>query len=119
MRDEPNDLFVQTRRRGIRLDIRDEAPLIFLVRKILDFRFSCRHCALSNYAWKLEPHPQVLVAFGFLNTNPRPITSSRKSISAFSRYSSERSSHRICTPCDSDCTSVSAGSSSTRSSMYE
>ena len=33
------------------------------------------------YAWKLLPHPQVLVALGFLNTNPRAITSSLKSIS--------------------------------------
>src|SRR5262245_4268418 len=35
----------------------------------------------STYAEKLEPHPQVLVAFGFLKTNPRPMTSSLKSIS--------------------------------------
>ena len=33
------------------------------------------------YAWKLLPHPQVLVALGFLKTKPRPITSSLKSIS--------------------------------------
>ena len=34
----------------------------------------------------IDPHPHVLVAFGFLNTKPRPITSSRKSISAPFRY---------------------------------
>ncbi len=33
------------------------------------------------YAVKLLPQPQLLVALGFLNTNPRPITSSLKSIS--------------------------------------
>ena len=37
------------------------------------------------YALKLDPQPQELVALGFLKTNPRPITSSRKSISVPSR----------------------------------
>ena len=37
------------------------------------------------YAWKLDPQPQELVALGFLKTNPRPMTSSRKSISVPSR----------------------------------
>src|SRR2546421_6628940 len=41
-------------------------------------RLICKQC---RYAWKLLPHPQVLVAFGFLNTNPLAITSSLKSIS--------------------------------------
>lgn len=35
----------------------------------------------SLYAEKLLPHPQELVALGFLKTNPLAITSSRKSIS--------------------------------------
>ena len=30
-------------------------------------------CGSTSYAEKLEPHPHVLVAFGFLNTNPLPI----------------------------------------------
>lgn len=33
----------------------------------------------SAYAEKLDPHPQELVAFGLLNTNPRPMISSLKS----------------------------------------
>ncbi len=35
---------------------------------------------VKNHALKDEPQPQDEVAFGLLNTKPRPITSSRKSI---------------------------------------
>ena len=38
------------------------------------------------YALNDDPQPQVCVAFGFLKTNPRPITSSLKSISVPLRY---------------------------------
>lgn len=41
--------------------------------------------SLTDYALNEEPQPQVDVALGFLNTNPRPITSSLKSISVPSR----------------------------------
>jgi len=34
----------------------------------------------GGYAWKLEPQPQVLVALGLLNTKPRPMISSLKSM---------------------------------------
>src|SRR5258706_626795 len=70
------------------------------------------------YAEKLDPHPQELVAFGFLKTNPRPITSSLKSICAPLRYRYDFISHTILTPFDSKSSSLSAGSSSTRSNMY-
>jgi len=33
-----------------------------------------------HYAEKLEPQPQLLVAFGLLKTKPRPMSSSLKSI---------------------------------------
>ena len=39
-----------------------------------------------SYALKLEPQPQVLVALGLLNTNPRPMISSLKSITVPFRY---------------------------------
>jgi hypothetical protein len=34
----------------------------------------------ADQALKLDPQPQVLVALGLLNTNPRPMISSLKSI---------------------------------------
>lgn len=40
----------------------------------------------NNQALKLEPQPQVVVALGLLNTNPRPISSSLKSIDVPERY---------------------------------
>src|SRR3954468_20621146 len=39
-------------------------------------RCSVRFAKNFTYAEKLLPHPQELVALGFLNTNPRAITSS-------------------------------------------
>src|SRR5258706_8117479 len=47
------------------------------------------------------------------------MTSSLKSISAPFRYRYDFISHTILTPFDSSCSSLSAGASSTRSSMYE
>lgn len=40
----------------------------------------------NHYAEKLDPHPQELVALGLLNTNPRPMISSLKSMVVPLRY---------------------------------
>jgi hypothetical protein len=37
MRDEPNDLFIEPRRRGIGLDIRNKAPPVFPVGQGFNF----------------------------------------------------------------------------------
>ena len=42
--------------------------------------------ASGDYALKLEPQPQELVALGLLKTNPRPMISSLKSITVPLRY---------------------------------
>src|SRR4051812_21970296 len=53
------------------------------------------------YALKLDPQPQLLVALGFLNTKPLPMTSSRKSISVPLRYRWLFMSITTLTPLDS------------------
>lgn len=45
-----------------------------------------RHAGSQGYALKLLPQPQLLVALGLLNTNPRPMTSSLKSMLVPLRY---------------------------------
>src|SRR5690606_10768590 len=69
-RETTDDVLVEAGREGFRLDLRLEAVLVLARRELLNGVRRGAHVRWS-YTENEVPHPQVLRACGFWNTNPR------------------------------------------------
>ena len=72
--DQPNDVFVESRRGLVRVDVRREPKLVGLPCDLFQNLVFSVVCHGNLLLGKLSPQPQVRLALGLWNSNPFPLS---------------------------------------------